>query len=361
MNAFFVAPGGAVLLLLAANSIGFLVSVALSGQLVIPADVLLRMGALHSGAFVAQEYWRAVSYGFLHANPGHLLGNMLALVLWGPHLERRVGFSNFLLIYLVSLIGGGVVTHEAQPGPFLTVGASGAVSGLLAALFALFVLGESELDATFFLVNFGLNFALSTSVPNVDWRAHFGGFAAGFIVCALLDLSARIESVVLRCKFSEFAKANCYVALAFAGAAAWTIGGAPRDRTALIVAGGVILGFLILVKSIDLLLSVRRGAAWAAVLLASLDAGLALSAVKIWGGALPDVCKIQWPGPDEAMRFVGSLCAHPVDMGFAGAGLAFVAALSMQRNSILRGARDAGGFVAASFVGERKRRRGRGL
>ena len=115
---------------------------------------------------------------------------------------------------------------------------------------------------------------------------HIGGFAAGFIVCALLDLSARFElSRALR--FPEFAKAELLCRARIRRRAAWTIGGEPRDRTALIVAGGVILSFFLLVKSIDLLLSVRRGSAWAAVLLASLDAGLALSAMKIWGGVLP--------------------------------------------------------------------------
>jgi membrane associated rhomboid family serine protease len=186
-NGLFATPHAVVVLLAAANVIVFLVCFRTGGNVSIPTDVLVANGALTSTSLAARDYWRLIAYGFLHANPLHLTMNMISLAVCGPPLERRLGASAFIIVYAASLIGAALVSTFAHAGPFVSVGASGAIFGLLGALFALWILGATELSPSFFLVNFALNFAFATRAPNIDWGAHIGGFVTGMVMCALLD------------------------------------------------------------------------------------------------------------------------------------------------------------------------------
>ena len=71
-----------------------------------------------------------ISYSFLHAGLGHLIGNMLALAFLGQRAVERVGRGGFALLYVASMLGGGLafglLAHTAAP----MIGASGAVFGL---------------------------------------------------------------------------------------------------------------------------------------------------------------------------------------------------------------------------------------
>src|SRR5262249_29964838 len=133
------------------------------------------------------------------------------LALWGGLLEKRVGPFFFLVIYLCAIVAGGVTGLFTHSGPYLSVGASGGISGVLGALMCLWILAEIGLTADFFVVNLGLNAALAFSVSNIDWGAHLGGFVAGLIACAVIDLAERAGGLVLRCKFPEFVKINAFI------------------------------------------------------------------------------------------------------------------------------------------------------
>src|SRR5262249_18841472 len=162
---------------------------------------LFRNGAMYSLALQRHEYWRLVAYGFLHLNLFHLATNMLCLALWGAHLERRIGSTYFLLVYAAALVVAALVSDLAHHGAYITVGASGAVSGVLGALFGLWILAKIDLTANFFIVNVGLNAVLALSSPRIDWAAHVGGFVAGLVACALIDLLEKLNFHLLRCKF----------------------------------------------------------------------------------------------------------------------------------------------------------------
>ncbi|WP_249150776.1 rhomboid family intramembrane serine protease [Bradyrhizobium japonicum] len=153
-----------------------------------PAELLYRSGGMYSAAIARHEYWRLVAYGFLHVNFVHLTVNMLCLVLWGGHLEKRVGPAYFLIIYLCAMVFGAVIGNGIHSTPYLTVGASGATSGILGALLCLWILGKLDLRFDFFAINIGLNIAFAFGNSRIDWGVHLGGFAAGLIACALLDL-----------------------------------------------------------------------------------------------------------------------------------------------------------------------------
>jgi membrane associated rhomboid family serine protease len=122
------------------------------------------------------EYWRLLGSAFLHIGLLHLAGNMLALAIVGPALERVFGWWRFLAIYLVAALGGSVAVYLFG-SPFGAVaGASGAIYGLFAA--TLIVVRKLGLDARFMVVAVALNFAVSFA-PGISLLGHLGGFISG--------------------------------------------------------------------------------------------------------------------------------------------------------------------------------------
>jgi rhomboid protease GluP len=174
-----------------------LVNVAVFGWCVAQAGpgglgtaVLLQAGALYPEALSSGERWRLVAHGFLHLNLIHLATNMICLIVFGTPLMRRVRTFRFLLVYLAAIVSGGIASIYAHQGPFVSVGASGGVAGVLGALVGLSLLGRPAVPPAFLVANIGLNAVLSASLPGIDWASHLGGFVGGFFVCIVLDLVA---------------------------------------------------------------------------------------------------------------------------------------------------------------------------
>ncbi|MEP4988498.1 MAG: rhomboid family intramembrane serine protease, partial [Paracoccaceae bacterium] len=84
--------------------------------------------------FAAQPWTMFLSYSLLHAGVLHLLGNMAVLLWIGPGLVARIGQLEFLLLWVGSVLGGGIVFVVMASAPTPMVGASGAVFGLMGAL-----------------------------------------------------------------------------------------------------------------------------------------------------------------------------------------------------------------------------------
>jgi rhomboid protease GluP len=356
---FFAVPHAAVYVLIAANIVVFALCVRLSGGQTIPGELFFRNGAMYSAAIERGEYWRLVAYGFLHANVLHLATNMLCLALWGAHLEQRVGSCYFIAIYVCALVGGAVVGRYTHADPYLTVGASGGISGVLGALLCLWVLGKIDASANFFVVNIGLNVALAFSVTNIDWGAHFGGFALGLIACALIDLLEKGTSFVLRCKFPEFVKVNAVVIVGLAGLAvstSWRMAGMPGgDGWGLPV--GLALAGCVVVKACDLVLSIKHG-------LAILVVGFAIAnAAFVWlvGAALA----IRAACAFHTLPLVGAIGGAVVDAACGNLDLTLIVAalgagvltLLVYWHQLRRGIADVG-FVGATLRAERRRRHG---
>ncbi len=124
------------------------------------------------------------TYSWLHAGPGHLVGNMAVLAVLGPHLERQLGRLRFLLVYGISALGGGLAFGLMSASPAPMVGASGAAFGLAAAALRLDWLSRRSrprlVGALLGLML--LNFAswLATG-GHVAWQTHLGGCAAGWL------------------------------------------------------------------------------------------------------------------------------------------------------------------------------------
>ena len=175
-------------------------------------------------------------------------------------LENRLGATYFLIVYLASAVGGGIASIEGHSGAFLTVGASGAISGIVGALLCLTILGKLPLTLQFFMVVIGINVLFSMNAAHVDWLAHLGGFTAGFAVCALLDTAENLNRYWLRCKFPEFVKSG--IAAGFLAAALLYFEQGGQDGIGpLVAAAGAIAGLVIAIKLADIVLARPRGLA----------------------------------------------------------------------------------------------------
>ena len=353
-------PHAATILLMFANFLVFGLCLRASNGPAISLDVLSANGAMYSQAIARHEYWRLIAHAFLHADPLHLAGNMLCLALWGGPLERRIGSFYFLVIYLCAMIAGAIVSDLHHSQPYLAVGASGAISGVLGALLCLWILGKIDLSAQFFLMNIGLNAVIAMSSQRVDWVAHVGGFAAGLIACALLDLLERASRFALRCKFPEFVKINGAILAATLGVLLWSSKpGTPvpgsQDWFLLLAYSASCLAAI---KLIDLVLSLKRGLAIVVVAFSIANAGLMLLAVKT-AALLPGLsCASSSPGPQGLLeRLVDLACANRQITNDIIAACVLAATLLLYAQELARGVKDVG-FIGGSLRAERKRRQG---
>ena len=134
-------------------------------------------------------YWELLTSAFMHIELWHIGANMLSLYLFGPQVEMVLGRVRFLAVYLVSgLTGSAVVFWLADPTG-LTLGASGAIFGLLGAVLVLVrkTRGDVRPVLALLLVNVVLTFA----IPNISWQGHLGGFLGGLVVTAVLVYAPR--------------------------------------------------------------------------------------------------------------------------------------------------------------------------
>ena len=147
-------------------------------------------GALHGPAVAAGEWWRLVTAGFLHANPVHLLMNMLTLWWFGSPLETLLGRGRFLGVYGVSILAGSAGALLLTPTSF-TVGASGAVFGILGAGVVLERRGINVFGGVALLVVV-FNVAFSLALPHIiSVGGHLGGLAGGILAALALGRFGR--------------------------------------------------------------------------------------------------------------------------------------------------------------------------
>ncbi|MGO3148051.1 MAG: rhomboid family intramembrane serine protease [Leucobacter sp.] len=146
-------------------------------------------GVLLSTSF---EPWRMLTVMFTHSVTflPHILFNMLALFIFGRHLESILGRVRYLVLYLLAGIGGSLgvmLWGYAQPSDIFTptVGASGAIFGVLAATVVAFRAMNTNVTSLVVLlaINFGIGFMPGA---NVSWQAHLGGMIVGALATWLI-------------------------------------------------------------------------------------------------------------------------------------------------------------------------------
>jgi len=151
----------------------------------------IRDGGLFGPAVADGEWWRIVTAGFLHAGLLHLAFNMLALFNLGAVLEPALGRLRFVAIYAVSLLTGSLGVLLLSPDN-LTVGASGAVFGLMGALVVAQRARGLDPWSSGIGTVIGLNLLITFTIPGISIGGHLGGLVGG-LLCAwvLLDAGPR--------------------------------------------------------------------------------------------------------------------------------------------------------------------------
>lgn len=133
--------------------------------------------------------WQMVTSMFLHVQVWHIGFNMLALWLLGPQLERVLGRLRFLALYFVSGLAGSVAVLWLSNPHQSTLGASGAVFGLIGAMLVIGTKVGGDVSQLWGLL--AVNAVLTFVVPNVSWQGHLGGLVGGALVAAILVYAPR--------------------------------------------------------------------------------------------------------------------------------------------------------------------------
>lgn len=179
----------AIRFLMLANAVGFLLLMRPAS-----ADFVMTVLALWPPGPLFRP-WQLVSYAFLHASPGHLFFNMFALWMLGGEVEYCWGSRRFLLFYVLCVLGAGLTQMTVAAlgvTSYPTVGASGAVFGILLAygmmfpnrrLILLFL--PIPIKAKYFVLAYGvleLVLGITGTQAGVAHFAHLGGMLFGFLI-----------------------------------------------------------------------------------------------------------------------------------------------------------------------------------
>ena len=145
-------------------------------------------GVLYGPAVADGDWWRLITAPFLHYGPLHLGMNMLVLWFIGPALEEYFGHARYALVYVASGLAGSAGALIWSPNA-LTVGASGAIWGLMGAALVLearriWVFGGQAMGLVIF------NLAITFVIPGISIGGHIGGLIGGGL-CALAFSSFR--------------------------------------------------------------------------------------------------------------------------------------------------------------------------
>ncbi len=146
---------------------------------------LVRWGAMF-GPYVLQynQYYRFITAIFIHIGIMHLLFNGYALYIFGPQIERLMGAKKFLLFFILTGIGGNVLTFFFNFG-VVSAGASGSLFGLFGAFLYLVVKHPDMVTPQgkrSILQLLGINLLLTFTVPSISITAHLGGLIIGFLL-----------------------------------------------------------------------------------------------------------------------------------------------------------------------------------
>lgn len=178
-----------------------------------PTGVLIAFGAKLNRLIDRGEWWRFVTPIFLHGGPGigwvHLLVNMYGLFMLGPYVEKLYGSAKFTVFWVLTGIGGTVASYLTvrpdrgdgllerflfRPADVPSVGASGALFGLVGVLFVFGIKYRHELPEGFkrafgtgMLPMIAINIFIGFTVPVIDNAAHLGGLASGAALALFID------------------------------------------------------------------------------------------------------------------------------------------------------------------------------
>ena len=164
---------------------------------------LIAFGAVSRDLVVGTgEWWRIGLAPLLHSSTSHIIGNSVALFFIGFRLEPMIGRRWLLLIFVVSAIGGVIGSLWGNPPGMPSVGASGAITGLIGALFVVSFNPYADPDHQRAMRKTALRFGVPALLPlafgasgQVDYFAHAGGALAGAALGVVLCVAWSHDSI----------------------------------------------------------------------------------------------------------------------------------------------------------------------
>jgi membrane associated rhomboid family serine protease len=149
------------------------------------------------------EPYRFITSGFLHLDLQHLLFNMLTLYFFAGIVIGNLGTVSFLIIYIVSLLGGNFLSYMFHKDEYhySAIGASGAVSGIIYS--AILLLPEMMIYGIIPGYIFGIGYliysiyGIKNKVGNIGHDAHFGGAVAGYLITLVYDINLIFDETLI--------------------------------------------------------------------------------------------------------------------------------------------------------------------
>ena len=175
--------------LVAINTLVFIATLMAGAEWLIPVGKMQIAWGSNYGPYTTDgECWRLFTSLFIHFGIAHLVLNMIALVLFGPLVERLYGSVNYLLIFILAGMAGSVASISWRPD-INSAGASGAIFGILGALLAARLRAEDTFPPEIVrpirntaLLFLGLSLYAGFKYKGIDNAAHLGGLVAGFLI-----------------------------------------------------------------------------------------------------------------------------------------------------------------------------------
>ena len=174
------------LLLISVNTICFIVF-----NLILDVEYLLSLAQINSKVIEDLELWRLITSMFLHADAIHLFSNMFALLIFGAAIENNFPRYQYLIIYFISGLIGNLVSLVLLPLYAISLGASGAIFGLIGAAFIFFVREEPSLIGISLIYVF--YFIITSFQPGINYWAHIFGLAGGVLFGYIFKRKRRYE------------------------------------------------------------------------------------------------------------------------------------------------------------------------
>lgn len=176
------------LILISINIIIFLIT-ALASRSILDINnmVLYKFGAKENYAIAHGEYYRLLTAAFLHGGLMHITLNMYALYMLGELTEKIYGKIKYISIYILSAIASSYLSYRLSPS--LSIGASGAIFGLLGAALVYGYKERNHIGKDFLrniLSVIVVNIVLGLSISNIDNFGHIGGLIGGIIIALVL-------------------------------------------------------------------------------------------------------------------------------------------------------------------------------
>lgn len=135
-------------------------------------------------------YWQLLTSMFAHVEIWHIAFNMLALYALGPQLELVLGRARFLALYLLSGLAGSTLVYWLSDETSATLGASGAIFGLMGALLVVAVKVGGNVQSIMTWI--GINVVITVMGSSfISWQGHLGGFLGGVAIAGALVYAPR--------------------------------------------------------------------------------------------------------------------------------------------------------------------------